>query len=453
MVDCLSKKFYFIGLTGVGMASIARVLVRFGYQVSGWDDNPDPKILKLLQNEGIELIHWDQVSVVESMVYSTAISKEHPGFIWAKNRELSIYHRSDILAWLSHRIPTIAVCGSHGKTTTTSMIHHVLTRLKIPHVVIVGGVLNGQVGGKADHDPQWLVIEACESDRTFLKYSADYVVLTNISQDHLEYYGNDINNLIDAFARWINSIKPKVLLPYAHERVNRVIEMLEVPCKTVGHGSPDYTFSYQAEGLYNNITISNSTHEACYKVAAPGSFNAANAAMVVAAIDMLGVNIWENPDILTDYVRVDRRFEYQLLKTRSNGHIHWISDYGHHPSEVAAVIDTVRALWPGLAVRMVFEPHRYTRTQSLFREFTEVLQRADELYLLPIYASAEPPIDGITSEALIVSMGSVKHRVTSASRLLHDIASWSDLEGIVLFQGAGTVHAHATEWLKLYDTA
>lgn len=451
MVECSSKSFYFMGLTGVGMASIARVLVRFGYKVSGWDDNPDPKILKLLTKEGVDHIHWDDIEHVDCMVYSTAISEEHPGFMWFKSQLLPIYHRSDILAWLSNRIPTIAVCGSHGKTTTTSMIHHVFKTLDIPHVVILGGILNGEVGGQADLLPQWLVIEACESDRTFLKYHAKYVILTGLSEDHLEYYDHDMSQLIDAFAQWINKHEPSLLLPSGHDSIYDLMDQLSVPCKQIGHGSKDYHTSYRLEGLHSHIDLTTDQNSMSVCVPAPGTFNATNAAMVLALMDMIGVPIWNENEIFESYKRVERRFEYEHLKANDGKSLHWISDYGHHPKELKAMINTVREIWPGCAVKMIFEPHRYSRTHALFSQFAEVLSAVDDLLILPIYEASETPIEGISSKSLASSIDSPRHQAVEADNLFASMASWKDGENIILFQGAGTVHGHALRWLALNE--
>lgn len=446
MVECSSKSFYLIGLTGSGMASIARVLVRFGYHVAGWDDNPDPVILNLLQKEGIEHIHWESLPVVDCMVFSTAISEDHPGYRWFKDQLLPIYHRSDILAWLSNRIPTIAVCGSHGKTTTTSMIHHVLTQLKIPHVVILGGLLNGEVGGEADFAPQFLVIEACESDRTFLKYHAKYVILTNISPDHLEYYDHDMGQLIRSFSQWLNRLSPMLLLPEGDGSIKELVSQLCIPFKNIGPcGS--YAMTTALSGMNSKVTLSKGDCTATFDIPAPGEFNAMNAAMVISMMDMMGMPLWDQPNIFKDYRRVARRFEYQLIK-KPEAELHWISDYGHHPKEILAMLQTVRSIWPNLPIRMIFEPHRYSRTQALFADFTSVLGMVDELLLLPVYAASEKAIEGISSDALIASINSEKHRVIDPKDLMEAVNLWAGTEGVVLFQGAGTVHGHALAWLK-----
>ena len=444
------KNFYFMGLAGSGMSSIARVLLRLGNEVIGWDDAPDHATQNLLQEEGARFIHWDDVQDVECLVYSTAIVPTHPIFIWAHHQGIPIYHRSDVLASLTYMLPTIAVCGSHGKTTTCSMVHHILSALNIPHVTILGGILNGQLGGDIDETPQWLVIEACESDRTFLKYKAEYVILTNISCDHLEYYNGSVDYLIECFITWFNKLQAKIILPYQHALLEPVLPAITAPYRQVGEGCPDYNVSYISKALQGIVHLTSNTQDVDFIVPAPGYFNAMNAAMAISLIDYMGVMVWNYPNILQNYVRVSRRFEYKKCAELPSGDVHWISDYGHHPHEIKAMIDTLRSLWPNLPIRMVFEPHRYTRTQAQFLQFREILSLVDTLYLLPIYAAAEDPIEGISSEALAEAIALPEHQALSPHSLQASVDPWGHSPGIVVFQGAGTVHHHGLEWLRLH---
>lgn len=447
MTSHMGKAFYFLGLTGSGMAAIARVLLRLGYQVSGWDDNPDPDILLLLQQEGAEYKHWSTVGHLDCVVYSTAIAKDHPAMLWATSKLLPLYHRSDVLSWLSNNIPTIAICGCHGKTTTSSMIHHAFKKMKIPHVVILGGMLSGQIGGHVDDNPQWLIIEACESDKTFLKYQAKYVVLTNISKDHLEYYQNNLSNLIDAFALWMNRIQAKVILPHEDKHLDQLTHLLSVEYDTVGFSSLNYALEYRLKGINSIFKITAKNNSAEFMLAAPGEFNVHNAAMVIALLDKMKINIWKNVDVFEDYKRVARRFEHKTI-TNNGQTIEWISDYGHHPDAILFMIKTLREIWPNLPLRMVFEPHRYTRTASLFDEFVEVLREVDELLVMPIYAASETGIRGVSSALLVEAINLASHRYVSYMDLEKYISSWADYSGIVLFQGAGNIHKYALQWLE-----
>lgn len=446
MIGQHTKRFYFVGLAGAGMASIARVLLRFGYEILGWDDAPDDTMIRLLSQEGAQLKHWTECPSIDCVVYSTAIPAEHPALAWARRELLPIYHRSDVLAWLSHQIPTIAVCGSHGKTTTTSLVHHILNQFHIPHVVILGGILNGNVGGVADEQPKYLVIEACESDRTFLKYHPTHVILTNISHDHLEYYHNDIQELIKSFADWINQHRPSLFWSCDDRYIQQLHAMVSTPSHSVGKTTDAaYVWSCLLEGLGSQISMTHGTQHAQFKLPAPGEFNAANAALALALADAFGLNIWDTPHLFQSYQRVGRRFEYQCVHN-DHGMVHWIHDYGHHPNEIRAVIQTVRHIWPGQSLRMVFEPHRYTRTHALMSSFAEVLSEVDELVLLPIYAAAEAPIDGVHSEALARLSGS-HCRTTSFESLTEMLEQWPH-DGILIFQGAGHIHRCAHTWLE-----
>ena len=443
--------FYFVGIAGSGMSSIARVLLRLGYTVYGWDDAPDEAVQSMLIEAGAQCIPWDAAQNVECVVYSTAVTSHHPAIQWAQKANIPLYHRSDILAQLTHAVPTIAVCGSHGKTTTTSMVHHILSQLHIPHVTILGGILNGGLGGDIDDAPQWLVIEACESDRSFLKYHAQYVILTNISCDHLEYYDDSVDNLITCFAQWFNTIKPQLVLPFKHAYIDQMIQQLHIPYVQVGHMCQDYTLSYQPQGLESSITLEHNGQHRSFHVPAPGEFNAMNAAMALVIVDLMGCVIWSHPTVLEGYRRIGRRFDYQKLQSSQQHDIHWISDYGHHPYEIETMIHTLRTLWPDFPIRMVFEPHRYTRSSMHFDDFCKVLSRVDELYVLPIYAAAEQPIKGITSDAMVERIAQVTHKAMTPEYLQSHINVWSVSRGVVIFQGAGTVHQHALEWLSRHN--
>lgn len=399
----IPKHIHFIGIGGAGMSGIAQVLMGMGYQVSGSDlkESNITERLKLLGAE-VHIGHApEHVDNAELVVVSSAIPENNPELREVRKKSIPVIQRGEMLAWLMRQHMGVAVAGSHGKTTTTSMMGLVLEKNELDPTIIVGGELN-DIGGNAKlGSGKYLVAEADESDASFLKLNPEVVIVTNIENDHLDYYGS-MNAVKNAFRQFIASVPDNGLavLCLDDEVAGEIIGDLKRPHVTYGKKNR------QADYFIDNVCLEKmkSSGDVYYRgeklgrleLEVPGEHNLLNALAVIAVSRFIGLAFSDAANALKCFKGAGRRF--QLLGEVDGVKV--VDDYAHHPSELKATIKAARQVSSGRIIA-VFQPHRFTRTSLLYNEFGSAFDGVDFLIINKIYSAGEKPMEGV-SAALIV---------------------------------------------------
>ena len=405
------SKIYFIGVGGIGMSAIARWFAANGKEVAGYDKTATP-LTEELGKEGIDIHYKDDIDLIPSgflddpkdllIVYTPAIPKDHQELVFFQEEEdWNLIKRSQALGIITQNSFTVAVAGTHGKTTTSSMIAHLLNESGVNTAAFLGGIsanLNSNLLLNKRPNPT-VVVEADEYDRSFLTLSPNISIVTTMEPDHLDIYG-DTNGIEKSFGDFMNKIPSGGTLivhqDIYHPVINDIIDRAEV--KRYGDAG-----AYKAE----NIQVK----EACFQfdfihpagrinelqLFMPGYHNVQNAVAALSVGLELGVDTETLKESLATFKGVKRRFEYHLQRSDFT----YIDDYAHHPSEIEAFLKSVRALFPNKKITAVFQPHLFTRTRDFLDGFAKSLALADEIILMDIYPAREKPIKGVTSELLL----------------------------------------------------
>jgi len=443
-----TRRIHFVGIGGIGMSGIAEVLVNLGYEVSGSDARPSEMTERLARlgvrvARGHDAAHVGNADVV---VVSSAIPAGNAEVEEARRRGIPVIPRAEMLAELMRLRYGIAIAGAHGKTTTTSMVALVLERAGLDPTAVIGGRLSAFGSNARLGRGDYMVVEADESDRSFLKLNPAIAVMTNIDREHMESYGS-WDALQQAFVEFANKVpfygtvvacvddRPvRELLPRITRRV--ITYGFEQNAATVeGHG-----MTLQAFGSECRVRLTNgsgATDVGRLRLRVPGRHNLLNALAAVAVGLETGIPFDRISTALEEFGGAERRFQ---LCGEERG-VMVVDDYGHHPTEIAAVIAAARA---GLNRRVVvvFQPHRYTRTRDLLDEFATALAGADEILLTDIYAAGEPPIPGVTIDALeavVRGTGRPVMVVTAIDAVPAAVASIARPNDLVITLGAGSI--------------
>ncbi|MFY7827590.1 MAG: UDP-N-acetylmuramate--L-alanine ligase [Flectobacillus sp.] len=437
------KYVYFLGIGGIGMSAIARWFIANGYQLAGYDKTATP-LTQALEKEGAQIHFVDDVAQIPSefladtsqtlVVYTPAIPKNHTELIYFQENGFTLMKRSQVLGFLTQNMFTIAVAGTHGKTTTSSMIAHILKNADRDITAFLGGITqnygtNFLISSVAN--PLACVIEADEFDRSFLTLYPDVAIVTSTDADHLDIYG-DHNHVLESFRMFVGQIKAGGKL---FQRKGLALE---------SYTPTSFEFSLN-EGQYraSNLRIENAemVFDIVYpegeikdcKLLTPGFHNVENALAATAACFTVGLSADEIREGINTFKGVKRRFEYHLRQDN----IVFIDDYAHHPTEIEAFLRSVKALYPSRKLTAVFQPHLFTRTRDFQEGFAESLSLADELLLLDIYPARELPIEGVTS-SIIFDKVTLQNKEMVTKETLLDILKSKDLDLLVTI-GAGDI--------------
>jgi len=437
------KHVHFVGIGGIGMSGIAEVLLNLGYHVSGSDLRPT-SITEHLSALGATIHHRhsaENVAGAHVVVTSSAVNPQNPEIAEAQRRKIPVIPRAEMLAELARLKYSIAIAGTHGKTTTTSMIATILDKAGFDPTIVVGGLLN-TIGsnarlGKGDY----IVLEADESDRSFLLLSPTIAVVTNIEADHLDNY-KDLEDIQNAFLSFVNKVPfyGAAVLCLDEPAVQSIIPQVKRRIITYGTAAQAdvSVIDVSVEGLGSSFTLRfNGGATQRIRLVVPGLHNVLNATAAFAAARDMGIDPRVIAAGLESFPGVARRFQ---IKSRDRVTI--IDDYAHHPTEIRATLQAAKA---GNFRRIfaVFQPHRYTRTFHLFDDFARAFNLADAVLMLDIYPAGEAPIEGITTAALIDKIKSFGHRnamymPTAEAIESHIIANAGDGDAVVVM-GAGSV--------------
>lgn len=449
------KHIHFVGIGGIGMSGIAEVLLNLGYKVSGSDTKPSP-ITERLANLGgvIREGHLpDHVQEADVVVISSAVHSDNPEVAEAKRLGIPVIPRAEMLAELMRLKYGIAVAGSHGKTTTTSMVATVLDRGGFDPTIVVGGRLNTLGSNARLGRGDFLVAEADESDRSFLKLTPTIAVLTNIDREHMDHYA-DLSDLKQAFIQFANKVPfyGAAVVCLDDVGVREILPRIERPVITYGTSTQaDVVATKVAQsGLGSSMTVRYQGKElGALKLRVPGRHNILNALAAVAVGLDLDLDFPVIAAALEGFQGADRRFQ---VKGEVNS-IMVVDDYGHHPTEVRATLAAAKSLDDRRLI-VVFQPHRYTRTQDLFEEFSHAFYDADLLLVTDIYGAGEPVIEGVSAENLVENIKRYGHKkamhVANFDEALRYLGAQATPGDIIITLGAGDVWKVGERFLNEY---
>ncbi len=450
-------KIHFIGISGIGMSGIAELMLDKGYSIQGSDVSVNDNT-KRLKKKGIKFFlghNKKNIKYAHAVVYSSAIKKNNPEIKEAYIKKIPVLSRADMLSELMKNKKSIAIAGSHGKTTTTSLVGNIFNEAGLDPTIVNGGIINSFSNNNRYGKGEWMIVEADESDGTFLKLPHQISIITNLDIEHMDFYKSK-KNLINAFEKFINllpfygttiicyddknlkllinKIKTRNILTYSIKNKKAdvlIFDIIQNKLKT----------SFKLK--INNKIIHSSNYK--FTINAIGNHNILNATASIVAAKLNGIKNKDINNALTNYVGVKRRFSFIGKKNKSFVY----DDYAHHPTEIAATLSAARSLKNKVIV--VFQPHRYSRTKILIREFIKVLSKVDYLFLLETYSAGEKIIKGATSKDIFSKILKKNKNAT----YLKNIGDLNKLmkphtmnQNTIVFMGAGSISSIAKKYLN-----
>ena len=443
------KRIYFIGIGGIGMSALARYFNTQGVAVAGYDKTPTV-LTADLEKEGIAIHFEDDIHKIDKeatvIVYTPAIPIDHAELNYYRDNGYLVVKRSDVLNWITENAFTIAIAGTHGKTTTTSMTAHILRHSGFGCNAFLGGIASNYNTNFWSHEKNVVVVEADEYDRSFLKLAPNIAVVTAVDPDHLDIYGT-AEEVLKAFGQFTDKIKVGGTLI---QKMGTEFSVDDSNKNVFSYGYNKDKASYHTQ----NLIVVDGSYQ--FDIAHPGGVmkdvllnmgglhNVENATAAIAIGITLGIEEQKIKDAVASFNGVKRRFEYKV-KTENKV---LIDDYAHHPEELNALISGVRSLYPNEKMVLIFQPHLYSRTQDQAAGFMEVLDKADEVILLPIYPARELPIEGVTSDMLLNGMKLAHKKVMSKEALLEWAKTTSNK--LIVMAGAGDIDVCINKVQELY---
>lgn len=445
------RRIHFIGIGGVGMSGIAHVLRREGYEVSGSDQQASAMTASLAQLGitifiGHDAAHVDGANVV---VYTSAVDENNPEMLAAREAGLPLIPRAQMLAELMRFRYGIAIAGTHGKTTTTSLITSVFAAANLDPTYVIGGKLNSAQSNAQLGSGEYLIAEADESDASFLYLHPMLVVVTNIDADHMKTYHGDFAELENAFIEFIHTVPfyGCAVLCIDDPIISKLLPRIHRPIVTYGFDEKaDLRVQhYRVDGYSGHFECTIGGQSYAIRLNMPGRHNALNALATIAIARHEGIDMATIQDALSKFGGVGRRFQRYPIHLKKDIKVTLVDDYGHHPTELRATIATARETWPNKRLLMVFQPHRYTRTHDLFDDFVSVLCLCDQVLLLDVYSAGEPAIPGADSRDLmraIRAKGTLEPIfIPSIAEVIATLETVCEADDIVMMQGAGNIGA------------
>ncbi len=445
------RRIHFVGIGGAGMCGIAEVLLNQGYEVSGSDIKSSAVTQRLTERGAtVHIGHTAEcVEGADVVVISSAVGEENPEVKAARAARTPVIPRAEMLGELMRYRHGIAIAGTHGKTTTTSLITEIFRCAGLSPTFVIGGLLNSAGTNAELGVGRYLIAEADESDASFLHLQPMSAVITNIDQDHMATYGNSFATLKETFVEFVHRLPfyGAVALCIDDKDVVDILPELSRPVLTYGLSEDAQFRAYNvtAEGTTWRFEVDRGDLGAPLTVsmAIPGMHNVLNALAAIAIATEEGIADQHITDGLLGFAGVDRRFEVTDAIQMGDRNLVMVDDYGHHPTEVAAVIATARRVWPQASLAMVYQPHRYTRTRDLFEDFVRVLSEVDALLLIDVYAAGETPIAGADGKTLcqaIRQRGKISPiYAQDPAEALALLENFCDRHDVLLVQGAGNV--------------
>lgn len=451
------RRVHFVGIGGVGMSGIAEVLLNLGYEVSGSDLGSNAATQRLEQ-QGATIFQnhvAENIAAAEVVVTSSAIPADNPEVKAARDNRVPVIRRAEMLAEIMRFRYGIAVAGTHGKTTTTSLVASLLTEGGLDPTFVIGGKLNSSATNAKLGDSRYFVAEADESDASFLLLQPMISIVTNVDADHLETYGGDFERYRQTFIEFLHHLPfyGHAIMCVDDEEIRNLLSQVSRPVLTYGiEQDADIKASdIKCNGLQCSFKVSLPERDSLLDVVLnlPGRHNVLNALAAIAVAHMLGVDDKSIQNGLSGFQGIGRRMQqYGEIKT-PKGNILLVDDYGHHPTEIAATLEAARTGWSDRRLVVAFQPHRFTRTRDLFEDFSRVLADTDALLLTEIYAAGEEPIAGADGRALCAAIrarGRVNpvfvEDINELPAALIDVLEDGD---VLLTLGAGNIGSLASE--------
>lgn len=459
------KHIHCIGIGGSGMSGIAEVLLNKGYAISG-SDTGENDATRRLQSLGAKIFQGHDAALIEDadvVVVSTAIAKNNPELIAARQKRIPILPRAQMLAELMRLQHGIAVAGTHGKTTTTSLVASCLTEGGLDPTFVIGGLLNSAGAHAKLGAGKYFIAEADESDASFLYLQPQMTVVTNIDFDHMHTYNDDVNCLTRTFLNFLHHLPFYGLAVVCLDDpiINHILPDIARPVITYGFDKTAdvCALDFKQTGTTCQFIVQrkNRPEKLAINLNLPGKHNVLNALAAMTIACECGVSDRAIGNALAKFQGVGRRFQIHGELTFKQGKVLLIDDYGHHPREIAVTMQALRSAWPDRRLVLAFQPHRYSRTQMLFDDFAQTLSEADILLLLEIYAAGEKPISGVNGRALTRSIrqrGRIEpifvEQLPDLPWTLDNILRDGD---ILLLQGAGNIGNIAQQLANKYKYA
>lgn len=447
------KNIHFVGIGGVGMSGIAEVLANLGFSVSG-SDLAESATTRRLAAQGIRIATGhaaENVGDADAVVVSTAVKADNPEVLAARERKLPLVPRAQMLAELMRLKQGIAIAGTHGKTTTTSLVASILAEGGMDPTFVIGGRLNAAGANARLGSGDFLVAEADESDASFLFLSPVISIVTNIDADHMETYGHDFGRLKQAFVDFLQRLPFYGVAVLCADDAN-VREIVPQVSKQIVSYGLDASANVRAENVvsqdgqmkFDCVRVNGSISRLPITLNLPGMHNVLNALAAIAVATEVGVSDGAIIKALAEFKGVGRRFQrYGEVALANGGSFTLVDDYGHHPAEMKATIAAARGAFPGRRLLLAFQPHRYTRTRDCFEDFVSVLNTVDALVLAEIYAAGEAPIVAADGRALARALrvaGKVEpvfvENIGDVPQTILDVARDGD---VVITMGAGSI--------------
>ena len=425
------KSMYFVGIGGIGMSALARYYHSQGIAVAGYDLTPSP-LTKQLEDEGMAIHYEDEPkllpALIDTVVYTPAVPQDLKELVELRRRGIPIKKRAEALGAISKEHYTIAISGTHGKTTTTAMVAHILKENGVDMTAFIGGIANnfGSNLVLGHTSESVLVVEADEYDRSFLQLAPNISIVNSIDADHLDIYG-DRKHLVESFNQFADLTKDTVIVRegleirsddirfgFGESNDFRAVDIRQQ------NGETDFVIEHQETGTPVHLKMA-------------GIHNVLNATAAFAATLELGLDADGIAKALATFSGVKRRFDIRV----KNEKYCYIDDYAHHPEEIKSCLSAIKASFPSKRVTLVFQPHLFTRTRDFMEDFANVLAMADDLILLDIYPAREQPIEGVTSQALLDKINLKNKRLCPKEALLDTIAA--SKPELLVTMGAGNI--------------
>ena len=421
------SKYHFIGIKGSGMSSLAQIAYDMGHEVQGSDEETYFFTQEKLEQRNIPMFYYGAENIKEGydIILGNAFDETHVEYRRAKELGLKTYTYSQFLGKLLSEIPSIAVTGAHGKTTTTTMVSNIFKHNHITSYLIGDGT------GHGEKHSEFMIAEACEYYRHFLAYHPNYAIVTNIDFDHPDYF-NDEHDMFDAFQSFVNQVKDTVVI-CGDDRL--ASQLKPTTAKTIKYGfneGNDYQIkNVQTTSEHSKFDVyKNSELLGTFTMAVFGLHDISNATSAIALADINGISVEKIQESLDQYKPAERRFSEHKI-----GNNVIVDDYAHHPSEIKATIDSARRKYEGKEVIAIFQPHTYTRTAKFLNEFAESLETADKVFLCPIFAS-------VREKEKIVGIEDLQ-KVTKDAQIINSENDFDKLNfdnSVFLFMGAGNIN-------------
>jgi len=429
------SKYHFIGIKGSGMSSLAQIAYDMGHEVQGSDEETYFFTQEKLEQRNIPMFYYGAENIKEGydVILGNAFDETHAEYRRAKELGLKTYTYSQFLGKLLSEIPSIAVTGAHGKTTTTTMVSNIFKHNHITSYLIGDGT------GHGEKHSEFMIAEACEYYRHFLAYHPNYAIVTNIDFDHPDYF-NDEHDMFDAFQSFVNQVKDTVVI-CGDDRL--ASQLKPTTAKTIKYGfneGNDYQIkNVQTTSEHSKFDVyKNSELLGTFTMAVFGLHDISNATSAIALADINGISIEKIQESLSQYKPAERRFSEHKI-----GNSVVVDDYAHHPSEIKATINSARRKYADKEVIAIFQPHTYTRTAKFLNEFAESLETADKVFLCPIFAS-------VREKEKIVGIEDLQ-KVTKGAQIINSEEDFDKLNfdnSVFLFMGAGNINKLCQKFIE-----